>query len=187
MTNGLNWSDGLWPTNPLVDYAAIDNNLRTFDSSDDIKQPLDDFVFKGHSLIMDDAILVMLNRSLSCGNLILRNGATFAYTPYYNGSLYGKVTADEGNAYFSVYSYKTLTIESAIEGSGNVIFSSPGGVSTSDSRGYYVLKGNNDRFAGTMVVTMPYKMPAKCFKKASSSEKSHMNDSSPAALLIMDG
>jgi len=160
MTNGLNWSDGLWPTNPLVDYAAIDNNLRTFDSSDDIKQPLDDFVFKGHSLIMDDAILVMLNRSLSCGNLILRNGATFAYTPYYNGSLYGKVTADEGNAYFSVYSYKTLTIESAIEGSGNVIFSSPGGVSTSDSRGYYVLKGNNDRFAGTMVVTMPYKMPA---------------------------
>lgn len=160
MTNGLNWSDGLWPTNPLVDYAAIDNNLRTFDSSDDIKQPLDDFVFKGHSLIMDDAILVVLNRSFSCGNLFLRNEATFAYTPYYNGSLYGKVTADEGNAYFSVYSYKTLTIESAIEGSGNVIFSSPGGVSTSDSRGYYVLKGNNDRFAGTMVVTMPYKMPA---------------------------
>ena len=159
MTNGVNWSDGLWPTNPLVDYAAIDKNLRTVDSGVAIDQPMDDFVFKGRSLIMDDAILVMVNRSFSCANLFLRNEATFAYTPYYNGSLYGKVTADEGNACFSVYSYKTLTIESAIEGSGNVVFTSPGGVSTSDSRGYYVLKGDNDGFTGTMVVTMPYKMP----------------------------
>ena len=159
MTNGVNWSDGLWPTNPLVDYAAIDKNLRTVDSGVAIDQPMDDFVFKGRSLIMDDAILVMVNRSFSCANLFLRNEATFAYTPYYNGSLYGKVTADEGNACFSVYSYKTLTIESAIEGSGNVVFTSPGGASTSDSRGYYVLKGDNDGFTGTMVVTMPYKMP----------------------------
>ena len=159
MTNGVNWSDGLWPTNPLVDYAAIDKNLRTVDSGVAIDQPMDDFVFKGNSLIMDDAILVMVNRSFSCANLFLRNEATFAYTPYYNGSLYGKVTADEGNACFSVYSYKTLTIESAIEGSGNVVFTSPGGASTSDSRGYYVLKGDNDGFTGTMVVTMPYKMP----------------------------
>ena len=159
MTNEQNWSDGLWPTNPLVDYAAIDKNLRTFDSSDVKEQPLDDFVFKGNSLIMDDSVLVVVNRSFNCRNLFLRNEATFAYTPYYNGSLYGKVTADEGNACFSVYSYKTLTIESAIEGSGNVVFTSPGGASTSDSRGYYVLKGDNDGFTGTMVVTMPYKMP----------------------------
>ena len=159
MTNEQNWSDGLWPTNPLVDYAAIDKNLRTFDSSDVKEQPLDDFVFKGNSLIMDDSILVVMNRSFDCRNLFLRNEAVYAPTPYCNGSLYGKITADEGNARFSVYSYRTLTIESTIGGSGNVIFSSPGGASTSDSRGYYVLKGNNCDFTGTMTVTMPYNMP----------------------------
>lgn len=159
MTNALNWSDGLWPTNPLVDYAAIDRNLRTFDSGMDINDPQDDFVFKGNSLIMDEATLVALNRSFTCGNLVLRNGAVFAWTPYSHGFLAGRLTADEGAAIISVYSHKNLRIESEITGDGDVVLSNPSGVATESSRGVFTLAGDNSKFTGTFRVTTGYNMP----------------------------
>jgi hypothetical protein len=159
MTNEQHWSDGLLPTNPLIRYGAIGNNLRTYDSGP-LNAPLDDFVFNGQSLIIDDSILVAINRSFRCNNLVLRNGGTYAPSPYYHGTVYGKITADSGDAKFSVYSYKTNTIQSVIEGNGNVVFTAPSGASSSDPRGYHILKGRNEGFAGTMTVTMPRYVPA---------------------------
>ena len=163
MTNGAQWTDGLWPTNPAIDYvvkrASSAMNLRTYDSGT-ISDPLDDFVFGGHSLTIDYGILVAINRSFRSNKLIIRNGGNYYGTPNCHSSLYGPVVADSGTASFSVYSYKRLTIESEISGSGTLRFCSVSGSSTSEPSGHYVLTGLNTNFTGTTVLTIPVNTPA---------------------------
>ena len=163
MTNGAQWTDGLWPTNPAIDYVVKRTsgamNLRTYDSGT-ISDPNDDFVFGGHSLTIDYGILVAINRSFRSNKLIIRNGGNYYGTPNCHSSLYGPVVADSGTASFSVYSYKRLTIESEISGSGILRFCSVSGSATSESSGHYILTGLNTNFTGTAVVTIPVNTPA---------------------------
>ena len=164
MTNAAQWSDSLWPTNPAVDYFVSrltkTTYLRTFDSGT-IAHPADDFVFGGHSLTINNAYLLMLNKSFRSNRLVLRNGGTIrAPNSSDSCSLYGPVVADAGYAYFNAYSGYTLTIKDEISGGGDLVFNGPDGASTSAPFANFVLEGINTNFTGTMRVTLPTYMPS---------------------------
>ena len=169
MTNAANWSDSLWPTNPLVDYVA-NYHLRTYDSSADWMNPVDDFVFKGRSLTIDgdSKRFLVCNRSFRCDNLIFRNGAQFykrRYSGieedgYHNLAIYGTLTVENQKSLFYVGYYETLTLDCSLKGSGTVCMTSHSGSSTEASRGIFSITGSNPEFLGEMVVTIQYNMPA---------------------------
>jgi hypothetical protein len=169
MINEENWSDHLWPTNPLVDYVAS-YNLRTFDSSANWQEPTDDFVFKGHSLTIDGdgTRFIVANRSFRCDDLILRNGANFykrRYSgikegEYHNLTVLGNVTVENSTSLFYVGYYETLTLDCMMRGAGTVCLTSHSGVSTSSPKGNLSIKRSSPEFQGEMVVTIPYNMPA---------------------------
>ena len=169
MTNAANWSDGRLPTNPLVDYAAT-NNLRTADSSADWKNPIDDFVFPGRSLTISGAStrFLVCNRSFRCDDLRLCDSACFykrRYSgikegDYHNLTISGTTTVENGNSKFIVAYYETLTLNCSFKGSGTISLTSLGGNSTEAPYGKFAVTGTSPEFLGSMIVTIPYNMPA---------------------------
>ena len=165
MTNGMQWTDGLWPTNPTVNYVVTRVNnaatyLRTYDTGT-ISEPVDDFVFGGNSLTIDNAYLMMLNKSFRSNKLVLRNGGRI-YTPdsSASGSLLGPVVAETGAATFNAYSDYKLTIKGEISGTGKLVFTGPDGGATSAAYATYILEGINTNFTGTTTVTVPAYKPS---------------------------
>ncbi len=157
MTNGLQWSDGEWPTNNLIDYAVTNlksnTALRTFDTSSGDNPNI--FVFKGRSLTIDDSYFVIENEKFIANPLVLRNDATVLYLKDLpTTEIGGALVVGQERVMLQGSNYQTNTLSANVTGSGCIKFASMNGGNYGNCSCRHRITGYNDGFKGSIMVTI---------------------------------
>lgn len=164
MTNSANWSNATaWPDRETMPggwrytLSSSGKYLRT-SYSGTLSNPSGDITFPGLSLALPSStVLLMLNPSFACANLILDGGSIYP-SVYTQTRFAGKITVTENGGAVNSY-IQRATFESEIEGTGNLRITATSGSGTQQPYGYVRLAGLNTNYVGAITATIPLYVP----------------------------
>ena len=160
LTNATQWSNGMLPTDENTGYVVkkLEGKTTLFASATD--ENSDVSTFKGGSLVIDESYLIVAAPIFNVDRLVLRDGATLYFYAGLCTTINGSIVAMTGTSHFGAYGYETNTIAANLVGPGTIELQAFKGASATQSSCTYKLTGESYDFKGSMIVTIPYHMPA---------------------------